>query len=388
MPLRPRRPRQTRTLVLLLLPVAAALTAFGAAVRAPSAESSDPHAAMHHEMSGGMSMDDAAMARWVKDWYATHPASPSAITVAGAPVDTFIASGTSFNADHNPATVNDTVNVFAGQSVLWQWVNGIHTTTNGTGAGDPSAGTLWDAPLQSSATQFVRRFDVVGKFPFFCRPHEAFNMKGVVNVLAAADTFIASGTQFDTDGNSLTQVDTAYVAPGKAVMWRLVSGIHTVTSGTGSGDPQAGVLFDVNLNGTTPVFTFAFPNVGTFPFFCRPHEGFNMRGVVIVTTQLGVPPRARVTTRLAFVGELAPNPTRMGAHFQFSIDRPGRVRAEVFDVAGQRVAVVLDREFDPGVHSGAWDGRTSGGIAARSGVFYLRLSAAGASATRRLAVAR
>ncbi len=370
--------------VLAVLPLAAAITAFGLAVRAPSAEATDPPT-MHHGMAG---MDDATMAKWVQDWYAAHPARGTAVAVAGAPVDTFIAAGTSFNADHNPATVIDTVTVFAGQSVLWQWVNGVHTTTNGNGHLDPLAGTLWDVSLTSANPQFVRRFDTTGQFPFFCRPHEGFNMKGVVNVLAAADTFLAAGTAFDTDGNPATQVDTTYIAPGQAVMWRFVSGSHTVTSGTGSTDPNVGKLFDVALNSATPVFTFTFPDAGTFPFFCRLHESFNMRGVVIVTTLLGVPPGPRVAGRLAFVGELVPNPTKLGARFQFSIDRPGRVRADVFDVAGQRVAVVLDRAFDAGVHGGAWDGRTAGGAVARSGVYYLRLSAAGTSVTRRLAVAR
>ena len=171
-------------------------------------------------------------------------------------------------------------------------------------------------------------------------------------------------------------------------MWKLGSGIHTVTSGTGSADPNVGKLFDVPLDSTNPVFTFTFPTLGTIPFFCRTHEGFNMRGVVIVTDQLSVPPGARVAGRLAFVTEPAPNPTRAGARFQFSIGQAGRVRAEVFDIAGQRIATVLDRELDPGTHGATWDGRTVAGTTARSGIYYLRLSAAGASLTRRIAVAR
>ena len=383
LPLRPRRPRRA-AIVLLLIPVVAALAAFAVALRPPSAESSDAQT-MHHDMGG---MDDAAMARWVHDWYAAHPARSGAVATAGAPVDTFLAINTIFNADHNAATQQDTVHIFAGQSVLWQWVNSSHTTTNGLGSSDPLAGSMWDVPLTSAAPQFVREFDQTGLFPFFCRPHEGFGMKGAVSVAAPADTFLAAGTAFDTDNNPGTQVDTTYIPPGAAIMWRWVSGSHTVTSGTGSADPNVGQLFDVPLNSASPVLTFTFPNVGTFPFFCRPHEGFNMKGVVIVTTQLGVPPRAQVAARLAFVGEPAPNPTRMGVHFQFSLDRPGRVRADVFDVAGQRVAVVLDREVDAGIHPAAWDGRASGGAVARSGIYYLRLSAAGASVTRRIAVAR
>jgi len=220
----------------------------------------------------GHSMDDRAMERWVRDWYAAHPASPTAVAVAGAPADTFLAVGLRFDADDDPATVVDQARIFAGQSILWQWVDGIHTTTNGTGAADPGAGLLWDAPLTSTSPQFVRRFDDAGSFPFFCRPHEGFNMKGSVIVSVPADTFVATGTAFDTDANPATQVDTAFVSAGQAVIWRNLSGIHTVTSGTGSADPGAGATFDVPLTASAPVFTFVFDAPGTYPFFCRPRN--------------------------------------------------------------------------------------------------------------------
>ena len=134
------------SLVLAVILMAGMMFARGAWSRAPSAESSAAPAAaavstasaMH--MHGGEAMSDAAMEKWVRDWYAAHPASPSAVAAASAPVDTFFATGTSFDADHNLGTPQDVVQIFAGQSILWQWLNGSHTTTNGTGAADPSAG--------------------------------------------------------------------------------------------------------------------------------------------------------------------------------------------------------------------------------------------------------
>src|SRR5881397_691913 len=67
-----------------------------------------------HEHAGH-AMDDAAMERWVHDWYAAHPVNAGAIAIAGAPADTFFASGVAWNADHNGATVVDTARIFAGQ---------------------------------------------------------------------------------------------------------------------------------------------------------------------------------------------------------------------------------------------------------------------------------
>jgi len=345
-------------------------------------DASAMHAHAGHAMEGH-AMDDRAMERWVRDWYAAHPARGGVVTAAGAPADTFLATGTRFDADHNAGTQVDNVHIFAGQSILWQWVDGSHTTTSGTGAADPNAGVLWDVPLTSVAPQFTRAFPTTGTFPFFCRPHEGFGMKGIVTVAAPADTFLAAGTSFDTDGNVATQVDTAIITVGSAVMWRDVSGSHTVTSGTGSTDPTAGQRFDVPLSTAGATFTFVFKSQGTFPFFCRPHEGFNMRGVVRVTAPLDVPPIAGRPTR-GFAGEPWPSPTRGGVSFQFALVEPGHVRAEVFDAAGRRVAVIASGSYPAGVFPARWDGRAGGNRT--PGVYYMRLEVPGFTGTRSVVV--
>jgi plastocyanin len=351
------------------------------------AEDAGPHAG--HDMNGhalsGGAMDERAMEQWVRDFYATHRANPSAIAVAGAPADTFLATGTRFDADANAATQVDNVRIFAGQSILWQWVDGAHTTTNGTGAADPNAGLLWDAPLTTTSRQLLRRFDAVGTFPFFCRPHEGFNMKGNVTVSAPADTFLASGTAFDTDANLTTQVDTAHIHVGQAILWRDISGAHTVTNGTGSGDPAAGTIFDVPLDSTTPAFTFVFRSAGTFPFFCRPHEGFNMRGVVQVTVPLAVDPRD-VPGTIGFAAPPEPNPARGGVSFRFTLREAGPVRAEVFDAAGRRIAKVVRAPYPAGTFGANWDGRDAGGGRAPAGIYSLRLELPGFRGARRVAI--
>jgi len=75
---------------------------------------------------------------------------------------------------------------------------------------------------------------------------------------------------------------TVIVVEGDVVRWEQTAASHTVTNGTGSGDPNAGTLFDAPLDPATPVFEYTFNTVGTYPFFCRPHEFFGMQGTVIV----------------------------------------------------------------------------------------------------------
>jgi len=371
-----------RPFVLVVLVLAAFVTS-GLLLRIPPPRA---QAATAAHMEHGMS--DARMQQWVRDWYAQHPPRPSAVASVGAPVDTILATGTRFDADHNPATLVDSVHIFTGQSVMWQWVDGTHTTTSGTGSGDPLAGMSWDIPLMSTSPTFTRVFGQAGTFPFFCRVHEFFNMRGAVIVSAPAAIFDAAGTAFDTDGNPGTQVDTVFIAPGQAVQWQWLSGVHTVTNGTGSTDPNVGKLFDVPLDSSSPVFTFTFNQLGAFPFFCRQHESFNMRGVVVVTNQLSVQPTGDGLGALGFAAPMEPSPTRGPVSFRFALREAGPVRADVYDASGRQVAAVLDGPFTAGTHGARWDGRTASGGRAPAGIYYVRLSLPGFTGARRVVMLR
>src|SRR5262245_29040875 len=93
-------------------------------------------------------MSDADMARWVRDFYETHPVVGK-LSPLSAPVDTFIATGFQFDFDHNLGTQADTARIFTGQTVLWHAQNGSHTVTSGTGSTDPDVGLEFDAPINS-----------------------------------------------------------------------------------------------------------------------------------------------------------------------------------------------------------------------------------------------
>lgn len=73
-----------------------------------------------------------------------------------------------------------TINV--GDTVIWNHTGGSHTVTNGTGAVDPQAGSMFDMPLTTGSVSFV--FATPGDVPYFCRPHESFGMLGLIHVNA------------------------------------------------------------------------------------------------------------------------------------------------------------------------------------------------------------
>ena len=63
-----------------------------------------------------------------------------------------------------------------------------------------------------------------------------------------------------------------------------------------------------------------------------------------------------------------------------------RVVAEVFNVRGQRIRLVMDEELIAGQHSIEWDGRSDRGAAVGAGLYVLRLRAGSFTATRKLIV--
>lgn len=79
-----------------------------------------------------------------------------------------------------------------------------------------------------------------------------------------------------------------------------------------------------------------------------------------------------------------PNPFNPRTTIRFSLATAGPVRLNVYDVQGRTVATLAEGAYAAGTHEVAWDGRTRSGVAASSGVYWYRLEANGARATRRM----
>ena len=74
-----------------------------------------------------------------------------------------------------------TIDVAPGDTVRWVWTSGVHTVTSG--ASCAYDGLYFDAPLSSSNPSFEFVIpDGVAEIPYFCRPHCAFGMTGLIRV--------------------------------------------------------------------------------------------------------------------------------------------------------------------------------------------------------------
>src|SRR5205823_37245 len=60
------------------------------------------------------------------------------------------------------------VTIHTGESVLWMWSSGGHSSTSGS-PGMPNG--LWDSGILNQGATFMHTFSTVGSFSYYCTPH-------------------------------------------------------------------------------------------------------------------------------------------------------------------------------------------------------------------------
>jgi len=113
-------------------------------------------------------------------------------------------------------------------------------------------------------------------------------MKRFGNTILAAMLLVAFASPAFSAQHIVNQTDTTFdpddilVEAGDEVQWIWSSGSHTVTSGIGPMDPLVGNYFDDPLDSGNTTFSYTFTTEGAIPYFCRPHFGLGMVGLVRV----------------------------------------------------------------------------------------------------------
>jgi hypothetical protein len=88
--------------------------------------------------------------------------------------------------------------------------------------------------------------------------------------------------------------------------------------------------------------------------------------------------------RLFVLDQNYPNPFNPSTTIAFELESASRARLRIYDVTGKLVRTLVDGRLAAGPHRAAWDGADDRGRAVASGVYYYRLDAGPASATRRM----
>jgi hypothetical protein len=84
-----------------------------------------------------------------------------------------------------------------------------------------------------------------------------------------------------------------------------------------------------------------------------------------------------------------PNPFNPATTIEFSLAGSTKVTLVIYDVAGRKVRILMDRELkDTGVHKVDWDGRNDSGNQLSSGVYFCKFLAEGQVEARKLILLR
>ena len=82
------------------------------------------------------------------------------------------------------------------------------------------------------------------------------------------------------------------------------------------------------------------------------------------------------------LGANFPNPFNPSTMIPYQLPAPMQVRLEVFNILGQRIAILVDGEQPAGFHTAVWDATDAAGEAVAAGVYLYRLNGAGVQLTR------
>ncbi|MFZ1730342.1 MAG: T9SS type A sorting domain-containing protein [Bacteroidota bacterium] len=127
--------------------------------------------------------------------------------------------------------------------------------------------------------------------------------------------------------------------------------------------------------------TISKPGVSVKPVTAADLFIFNPRHVLLARSQ-----KPAVAT--ATVSKPSPMPLTEWTSVRVELPESTTLRAEVYNLIGQRVKVLRDEVVPAGRHLLVWDGYWSDGRAAESGMYLLRIAARGSEVTRKIIVVR
>jgi hypothetical protein len=112
-------------------------------------------------------------------------------------------------------------------------------------------------------------------------------------------------------------------------------------------------------------------------------KGFNKTFEKLGTSVLAVDFETVTNTTL---GEAYPNPSTDKTTFTFQLERESKVRLEIYNIEGDMIKVLVDRNMAGGMHEIEWDNRSASGMRTGSGVYFYRLKLDNFMQTKQLVI--
>ena len=94
------------------------------------------------------------------------------------------------------------------------------------------------------------------------------------------------------------------------------------------------------------------------------------------------------TPHVDYLSQNFPNPFNPVTRIEFGVASRVNVTLRIYDAAGRLVRTLVDETTPPGKYAKTWDGSTSAGAAAASGIYFYRLDAGAYTETRKMVLLR
>ncbi|HWR81715.1 MAG TPA: T9SS type A sorting domain-containing protein, partial [Candidatus Deferrimicrobium sp.] len=79
-----------------------------------------------------------------------------------------------------------------------------------------------------------------------------------------------------------------------------------------------------------------------------------------------------------------PNPFNPSTEISFDVPAASHVTLSVYNVLGQSVTTLVDREMAAGRYSASWDGTSDSGVKTASGIYFYKLIAGDFTETKKM----
>ena len=195
--------------------------------------------------------------------------------------------------------------------------------------------------------------------------------KITIFIFLISSSIILSQTTHDvTVQNFSFSPQTLTITVGDIVKWTNISGTHNVRANDNSffSGPAAPAIWE---------FTHTFTNSGNFPYYCEPHLGNGMTGTIIVQNPVSVEDEFVVDQ--FELEQNYPNPFNPSTRISYSVPTSTFVSLKVFDIIGNEVATLVNKEQPAGYYQVDFDASKLTG-----GVYFYQLTADNFVDTRKM----
>ena len=225
-----------------------------------------------------------------------------------------------------------TINAVVGDTVVWTWVSGSHTTTCdptvSSATSLPAGATPWNSDINSISSSFTYKLTVAGTYNYLCLPHQSV-MKGVINVSAVLPVTLLNFTA------SLAQNNKALLS------WKVASeqnlNYYSIQKSTdGRTFTEAGRVQAKGNSALQQTYTYTDNAPGGNRYVYYALKMFDKDG----TTQLSpITLFTNPAIKNKIILSLSPNPISSPGHLmlQFNADKSGSLLAQLFDMNGKLV---------------------------------------------------